>query len=91
MRNKGLFKAFFTPRFHFIWGKATPVSISAEFTLSQCRIGWCKCWNNIQIHLLFVDIIIYYLPLDTREHAREYISDQKKDDKIIKTKQKEVK
>ena len=84
MRNKGLFKAFFTPRFHFIWGKATAVSISAEFTLSQCRVGWCKCLNNIQIHLLFVDIIIYYLPLNTREHAREYIKDKKEDEKMLK-------
>lgn len=84
MRNKGLFKAFYTRPVRFIWGKATPVSISAEFTLSQCRIGWCKLWNNIQIHLLFVDIIIYYLRLDTREHAREYIMDAKEDDKILK-------
>lgn len=84
MRNKGLFKAFFTPSFYFIWGKATPVSISAEFTLSQCRIGWCKLWNNIQIHLLFMDIIIDYLPLDTREHAREYIKDRKEDTKMLK-------
>ena len=77
MRNKGLFKVFFTPKFHFIWGKSTPVSISAEFTLSQCRIGWCWCklWNTIQIHLLFVDIIIDYLRLDTREHAINYIED----------------
>ena len=77
MRNKGLFKAFFTPNFYFICGKATPVTLSAEFTLSQCRIGWCKLWNNIQIHLLFVDIIIDYLHLDTREHAREYIKHAK--------------
>jgi len=84
MRNKGLFKAFFSPSFRFIWGKATPVSISAEFTLSQCRVGWCKLWNNIQIHLLFVDIIIDYLRLDTREHAREYINGEKEDEKMLK-------
>ena len=84
MRNKGLFKAFYTRPVRFIWGKATPVAISAEFTLSQCRIGWCKLWNNIQIHLLFVDIIIDYLRLDTREHAREYINGQKEDEKMLK-------
>ena len=84
MRNKGLFKAFFSPQYRFILGKATPVSVSAEFTLSQCRVGWCKLWNNIQIHLLFVDIIIDYLRLDTREHAREYIMDAKEDDKMLK-------
>lgn len=39
MRNKGLFKAFYTRKIRFVWGKATPVEISAEFTLSQCRIG----------------------------------------------------
>ena len=76
MRNKGLFKAFYTRKVRFIWGKATPVAISAEFTLSQCRIGWCKLWNNIQIHLLFVDIIVDYLRLDTREHARQYLQDR---------------
>ncbi len=80
MRNKGLFKVFFTKSFRFIWGKATPVSVSAEFTLSQCRIGWVKTWNNIQIHLLFADIIIHYLRLDTRKHARQYIEDSKEDD-----------
>lgn len=80
MRNKGLFKAFYSRNIRFIWGKATPVTLSAEFTLSQCRIGWCKLWNNIQIHLLFVDIIIDYIHLDTREHARNYIEDVKEDD-----------
>lgn len=83
MRQKGLFKAFFTPSFYFIWGKATAVSISAEFTLSQCRIGWCKCWNNIQIHLLFVDIIIHYLRLGTKECAREYIKFEKEDTEVF--------
>ena len=29
-----------------------------------------------------MDIIIYYLPLDTREHAREYIKDAKEDEII---------
>lgn len=74
MRNKGLFKTFFTPKVRFIWGKATPVELFAEFTLSQCRIGWCKLWDCIVIHLLFVDIIINYLWVHTRENARNYIA-----------------
>ena len=77
MRNKGLFKAFYTRDVEFIWGKATPVALHAEFTLSQCRIGWCKLWNCVQIHLLFVDIVVDYLRLDTREHAINYIAANK--------------
>nr|DAI32328.1 MAG TPA: hypothetical protein [Caudoviricetes sp.] len=84
MRSKGFFKAFFTPKVRFIWGKTTPVAIDAVFTLSQCRIGWCKLWDCIQIHLLFVDIIVEYLRLDTREHARNYIANSKETDKRIK-------
>lgn len=38
---------------------------------------------------MFVDIIIYYLPLDTREHARDYINDAKQDAKILKQSKKE--
>lgn len=86
MRSKGLFKAFYTPNVRFIFGKATPVTIAAEFTLSQCRVGWCKLWNCITIHLLFVDIIINYLRLDTRETARNYIACSKETDKRIKGK-----
>lgn len=85
MKNKGIFKIWFSKPLWFII-KTTPCKIELEFTLSQCRVGWCKLMNDFQIHLLFLDIIIWWLPLKSKKIAREYIIDAKHDYEIIKNK-----
>lgn len=78
MRNKGIFKIFFTKRLEFAFGR-TAYKIGAEFTLSQCRIGWISLSNNIQIHLVFVDIWIDHWRFKSHKIAKQFIEDSECD------------
>lgn len=82
--NKGIGKIFFSKNIRFIFNRKVAVTAFAEFTLSQCRIGWCKLERNLQIHLLFVDIIFEWITFKNREQAAKCIRDQKEQEERIK-------